>query len=385
MTEKIYKDPYTLDGRLKYGPWVNEKKVKFTENLVNNMMQGDRQAKGLFEALITTSELSLNLAQLVNASVLPQIDDIDLVSDQIAGTRTVGDFRDNYLYTPNVSFAPGTVGKGGKAGKTQAPLDHMPVVPEATPYPETNFSGELIEGSAIEKRGVGIGITWEALVNDSTGIVAAIPNMFRTLATNTFEHEVFNALVTEAGVVSLASGTSIDGTATPANSVLSRAALANAITQLKKSIRDNYGERVNGGFNLVVAVGQGEIANFLVNSLSVSDIKDGNLTLNVNGYNPLSGITVVESVYVTGPEWYLLPKKGTTVRPVIDRLRLAGHEQIDLRVENLAGQYVGGGSVSPFEGSFEADTGRWRARVVTKGAVWSPKAILKSAGTATAP
>lgn len=389
MSAKTYTNPYTLDGRLKYAPWVNETKVKYTETLVNKMQSGDREAKGLFEALITTSELSLNLAHLVNAAVLPQIDDLELVSDKIAGSRTVGDFRDNYLYTPNVSFAAGTVGKGGKAGRTEAPLDHFPVVPEGTPYPETNFAGELIEGSNIKKRGVGIGITWEALVNDSTGIVAAIPGLFTTLATNTFEHDVFSKLTgasvgTGAGqIVGLAGGTAVDGTTSVANAPLSRTALANAITQLKKSIRDAYGERVNGGFNLVVAVGQGELANYLINSLSVKEIADGNLTLSVNGYNPLGGVEVIESVYVSGTEWYLLPKKGTTVRPVIDRLKLAGHEQIDLRVENLAGQYLGGGQVGPYEGSFEADTGRWRARIVTDATIWSPKAILKSTGVVT--
>lgn len=383
MSAKTYKNPYTLDGRLEYdkSQLVSEAKVKYTENLVTKMLRGDKTAKGTFEALITTSELSANLAHLTNAAVLPQIDELELVGDQIAGTRTVGDFRNNYLYTPNLTNAAGTVGVGGKTGKASGTLDHLPTVPEGTPYPETNFSGELIEGSQIVKRGVGIGITWEALQNDSTGIVAAIPNLFRSLAQNTLEYEVFNALTTASGVTTLASGTSVDGTTTVANAPLSRASLANAIGQLKKAVVDNYGETPRGGFNLVVAVGQAELANFLINSLSLTEIKEGsNNTLSVNGYNPLAGITVIESGYVTGTAWYLLPKKGTTVRPVIERLTLAGHEAVDLRVENLSGVYVGGGQVEPFEGSFTADTARWRARIVTKGVAWSPKAILKSTG-----
>jgi len=372
---KTYKDPYTLDGRIPYQPWASRKKVEFTQDLVEGMLRGDRQKKGLFEALITTSELSVNLAQLVNATVLPQLDDAELVSDQIAGSRTVGDFRDQYLYTPNVKFDKGTVGDG-----QDEVLDHLPRVPEGTPYAETNFSGELVSGAAVSKRGVGIGVTWEALQNDSLGIVAQIPTLFRTLATNTKEHVVFSALTSNTDVVSLAAGTALDGTEVPADAPLSRAALAVAITQLRESIRDNYNENANGGFNLIVAVGQGDLARFLVNSLSVSEIQDGNLTLNVTGYNPLAGVEVIESTYVTGTEWYLVPKKGTTVRPVIDRLSLVGHEQTELRVENLAGQYVGGGTVSPFEGSFVADTAKWRVRVVTDATVWSPKAVLKSAG-----
>ena len=89
MTEKVFEDAYTLDGRLQYQPWVSEAKVKWTQALVEKMNVGDRQAKGLFESLITTSELSANLAHLLNATVIPQIENEELVSDQIAGSRAV--------------------------------------------------------------------------------------------------------------------------------------------------------------------------------------------------------------------------------------------------------------------------------------------------------
>lgn len=373
---KLYSDPYTLDGRLNYAPWVTEKKVEWTDNLVRKMMRGDRQAKGLFESLITTSELSANLAHLTNAAVLPQIDDTELVSDQIAGTRDVSDFRTNFLYTLNRQFGAGVTGDG----QEDIPHDYLPVVPEATPYPEIRFEGELIEGSEIEKRGAGLGITWEALQNDSVGMVAAIPGLFRTLATNTLEVAVFGALL-GATVPAFAGGSSLDGTTVAPNAALSREALQVAVTQLKQQIRASYGEQLRGGINLVVGVGESDLANWLVNSLRLEQIKDGNLVWGVSEGNPLSGVTVVESVYVTSGEWYVLPKKGTTVRPVLDRLRLIGHEAVDLRVENLTGQYVGGGNVHPMEGSFVADTAKWRARQVTKGVLWSPQAVVHSDGS----
>lgn len=370
-----YKNPYTLDGRIPFGPWVTQKKVEFTKDLVEKMLTGDRQAKGLFEGLITTSELSMNLAQLVNAQVLPQLDQTELVSDQIATVRPVSDFRNNYLYTLAQAFAAGTVGDA----KATKPLDTLPIVPEGTPYPEFTFSGEVVEGSAIAKRGAGLGITWEAIVNDATGVVQAIPGLMKQLAVNTYEAVVFTAL-TGASHTALAAGTALDGATSPANAPLGRAALANGISQLKAAIRTNYNDVVAGGFNLVVPVGQGELANYLINSLTVEEVTEGSLTLRVSGYNPLGGITVIESIYVTGTAWYLIPKKGTTVRPVLDRLTLIGHEAAELRVENMAGQYVGGGQVSPFEGSFVADTGKWRVRIVTNAVAWSPKAILKSTG-----
>lgn len=374
-----YTDPYTLDGKLKYQPWVSESKVKWTQELVEKMMTGDRQAKGLFESLITTSELSLNLAHLVNAQVLPQLETAELVSDQIAGTRQVDSFRENYLYTAQTQVESGVKGKSGNS-----PVDTLARVPEATPYSEIKFGGELIEGSGIGKYGASIGITWEALRNDAIGVVAQLPGLFRQLGENTLEDVVFDAATNTSGIVSATGGTIVTGQTVVANSALTREALIAAIAQLKKSVFDNYKERLRGGFNLLVAVGQKEAAEFVVNNVLLTgiDTPNGNDTLRntVVNYNPLSGINVVESGYVTGTEWFLLPAKGSTVRPVVDRLSLVGHPPIELRVENAGGQYVGGGNVSPLEGNFNLDIARWRARVVTGGVLWSPKAVLKSTG-----
>lgn len=377
MTEKVFEDAYTLDGRLQYQPWVSEAKVKWTQALVEKMNVGDRQAKGLFESLITTSELSANLAHLLNATVIPQIENEELVSDQIAGSRAVSDFRTNYLYTLQQEITSTTVTGAGRGV--------LPTVPEATPYPEIKFAGEITEGSEVTKRGAAIGVTWEALQNDSLGIVAALPGLFRQLGRNTLEHVVFSALVNNSVVPELAAGETIFGDDTLPNAPLSRDSLSVAVAQLKQSILTNYGEEVRGGFTLIVPVGASDLANFVINGLSVDQIKDGNLVLGVNSaYSSLGGIKVIESGYVTGTEWYLLPNKGTLVRPVLDRLNLIGHEKLELRVENLAGQYVGGGNVHPFEGSFSTDQASWRARQVTGGVLWSPLAVIKSDGTGVA-
>lgn len=374
-----YTDPYTLDGKLKYQPWVSEAKVKWTQGIVEKMMTGDRQAKGLFESLITTSELSLNLAHLVNAQVLPQLESNEREADKIAGTKVVDSFRENYLYTAQNVTSSGVKGKGG-----DSPVDTLARVPEATPYPEIKFGGELIEGSGIDKYGASIQVSWEALKTDSIGVVAQLPGLFRQLGENTLEDVVFDAVTNSAGIVSSTGGTIVTGQTVVANSALTREALIAAIAQLKKSVFDNYKERLRGGFNLLVAVGQKEAAEFIVNNVLLTgiDTPNGNDTLRntVVNYNPLSGIQVIESGYVTGTEWYLLPAKGSTVRPVVDRLSLAGEPDVSLRVENLAGQAIGGSNLHPFEGSFVADLAAWRIRAVTGGVLWSPKAVLKSTG-----
>lgn len=379
MSEISYKNPWTLDGRLKYTIGTSEKKVKAAKDLVEKALNGDRLAEGAIkEALTTTSDFAFNLAHLVNATTIPDIDTVERESAKIAGTRRVSDFRDNYLYGLSRTWDEGVVGDG----QVTEPLDTLPTVPEGTPYPEAFFKGELISGSSARKAGLRTGITWEAIVNDTLGVVQAIPDAFRDLALNTVERDVFKTLIDGVDATQqLQAGDSIDGTPVVANDVISRASLDVAITQLQESTFDSYKNTVRGGYILVVGIGRGRQANFVINNLSLEAIKDGNLVYNVAGDNSLSGIEVVESPYVTGGSWFLVPKPGTTQRPVLDRLSLIGYEQAELRVHNLTGSYVGGSTVPPFEGSFDADTADWRVRLVSGAVLWSPDSVVWSNGT----
>lgn len=381
MTEKTYKDPYTLDGRIPFGRGVTLEKVKAAQTLVEGALKGDRIALGkVQEALVSTSDFAFNFAQLVNATTIPRLDDVERVADQIAGVRRVSDFRDNYLYSLAREWDSGVVGDGGET----EPLDTLPTVPEGTPYPEAFFRGELIAGSSARKTGLRTGITWEAIINDTLGVVQSIPGAFRDLALNTPERDVFRTLIDGVGAgQQLQAGDALDGTAVVANAPLSRAALAVAKRQLKRAVKDTYANTVRGGFNLIVAVGQAEFAEWIISNIALDTIQDGNQTLRVSGGNDLADITVIESAYVdSDTAWYLVPKPGSTQRPVLDRLRLIGYEEAELRVHNLTGNYVGGSTVPPFEGSFDADTADWRVRLVTGAVLWSPNAVVWSEGEA---
>lgn len=378
MSDKTFKNPYTLDGRLKFGPGVSEAKMKAAESLIGKSLQGDHIALGqVREALTSTSDFAYNMAALVNAQVLPDLDGVERVSDALVGRRQVSDFRAPYLYTMARKWAPGVVGDG----QVNEPLDFLPTVPEGTAYPEAIFSGELIANAGIRKTGISTGITWEAILNDTLGIVSALPNAFRELALNTPEHDAFTTLIDGVGAgQQLQAGTAIDGTAVTTNAPLSRAALAVAKRQLRTQFKNTYGGAIRGGFNLVVGVGQKEQAEWFINNVSLSQINDGTRVLSVNAANDLADITVIESVYVDGTAWYLAPKPGTTARPVLDRLSLIGHEAAELRVNNLTGNYIGGSSVPPFEGSFINDTADFRVRLVTGTVLWSPNGIVWSEG-----
>lgn len=374
-----YTDTFTLDGRVKPVMGVTEAKVVKTAELVSRMLTGDRAAKGQFEALVTTSDLGFNVAHLINLDVLPKFDEATRNWTTIADTKSVPDFNDVKSYSLDLQWDDRTLGNGN-------PAHIAPVIPEATPYPEAAFTGKSYAGTKIHKRGFRTGFSFEAFVNDSLGYINSLPDAMLEVALDTEEYEVYTALIDQTGPdQALDPGTSLEGGTVPGNAPLSRDALIVALEQVAQRTVNGRRIQVTGGWNLVVPIGVAARANFAISTLSLDTITDGARVLNVNNYNPLSAITVVESEYVTGASWYLLPKPGASRLPVLSNLRLIGHEAVDLRVQGLTGSYVGGNAaISPFEGSFDADTADFRVRLFTRGVLWNPELVIWSDGSGVA-
>lgn len=384
MVEHNYKNPLTLDGKIKLDPRVSPAKVKAVKELSEATMSGDRQAKGILEESIATSDAIFSYAALVNANVLPEFDLEPNTWDQIAGVRLVSDFRAPTLYSINPEYQAGVVGSG-------TPRGVLPVVPEAAAYPYATLEAEVSEVGGIRKHGLKSGFTMEAWLNDSVGALQAIPDSFRRLARDTDEAEIYTALVQGVTADSELDGGDVPtgATVTP-NAPLSRDALIRAIIELgQRQINGRY-VRISGGYNLIVPRGQGVFANFILNQTlgEIRQTDGGNQFVYgiAGGYNPLGGINVIESEFIvaTGADvpWYLVPQQGTTGgRPVLELLRLTGHELPELRVENATGVYVGGGAISPFEGSFANDSADMRIRTFARGILWSPELVVFSDGS----
>ena len=369
-----YKDWYTLDGRLRPAPGVTRRKVEAVRDLVEKALTGSHTAIGTLKEAITTSDLSLSLAHLVNINVLPQYDEAPRIWSQVAGSRSVSDFRPAVLYSLVGQWNDGVLGDGD-------PRHVAPTVPEGAPYPYAVLTGEETTSAGVKKRGFATRFTFEAFINDALGFIKALPDEMLQVALDTEEYEVFSAVTGGVGAgQQLIGGTVPDGTIVPANGSLTRAALIQAKAEL--AAREINGRKiaVTGGYNLLVPVGQGDYAQFVINNLSLTGLTDGALTIGVTGYNPLSVVTPLETEYVTGTAWYLVPKPGATRRPTIDRLSLIGHEAPELRVQNLTGSYVGGGAVSPFEGDFDTDSASFRIREIGGAALWTPDQVIYSTG-----
>lgn len=375
MTE--YKNPFTLDGRVGFQPGVSKKKIEATKRLMDGALAGNRQAVGTLQEAMTTSDAIFNFAHVINLNFVPDFEKAPRTWKEIAGVRKASDFRDVTLYSLARNWSDGVLGAGD-------PAHVSPVVPEGTAYPTAYMQGEQVSGAHIRKRGFKTDFTFEAMINDPVGFIAALPDAMLEVALDTEEYEVYaalrNGLTTDNEIVA---GTNPDGSAAPAKSKLTRGALIQALIQLGQ--REHNGRKIpaNGAYKLIVAPGMAEFANFVLNNVSLTEIKEGtDITLGVSGYNPLARIKAIESEYFDGDEWALVPAGGKVgPRPVLEHLNLIGHEAPELRVENATGNYVGGAAVAPFEGSFVNDSTSFRIRQLGDGVLWTPQAVIWSDGS----
>lgn len=383
MTARTYKNPFTLDGRLHKHPSVSERKVKAVQGMLEAWKNGSLVEGARLHEALTTSDAIFNLTYLANLNFVPNYDEAERDWTAIAGVREVPDFRPPTLYSLNRSWTDGN-GESNVLGAH----GEAPVIPEGTAYPYAYISGEVAQGAGINKKGFKTDWTLEARINDGLNSLDRLPEEMLQVALDTESADVWGALTTQktsaSNFVSTvipdpAGGTNIT---VPANSPLNRNAILAAMQQLSNRTINGRKIQVRGNaFNLVVPIGQAIFANYILTSQLVSANLTGTggvayANYDINRPDPLSGISVIESEWVTGTEWYLIPKKGSTVRPVLDRLELRGYRTPQLFVENLTGNFVGGGAVSPFEGSFDADVITLKLRQFGGGVLWDGGAAV---------
>lgn len=373
-----YKDILTLDGKIRGAqPGVSARKIEAVASLIQGAMRGDAIKAGTLQEVMTTSDAPFNAAHLVTAQVIEQFDAAPRTWSDIADVRTVQDFRPVALYSAFGEAAGAGIRQGGGAAR----------VPEAAPYPYVTVAGKEAFYQKLAKNGVKFGITWEALINDPAGVWSQMPGELLQIALDTEEAEVYDALiqgVAAAGAsVELAGGTLPDGEVVAANAAATPAAIWQAIIELAN--RTVNGRKVGqlSGYTVVVPAGQKMFLDWKL-SQAVISIQDGSVTFGPGDRSVFGSLKVVESDKIgltNANEWYLLPTKGAYRRPVLELLRLRGYERPEIRVSNATGNYLGGGAIAPFEGSFDNDTVDMRLRYVAGGALWSADAVVYSDGT----
>lgn len=372
-----YKDAFTCDGRLRPAASVTKAKLGAVKSLFEAGLRGDRVSAATFAESISTSDAIFNAAYLTSIQVLEQFDAAPRTWSQIATVRELPDFKPAVLQ----GIFGGFEGLARDDASGVNPAGIAPVVPEASQYPYATIGDVEAAYGRLKKRGFKVGFTWEARINDAIGFFEQLPQEMLNVALDTEEYEVYSALTNGVTAAQqLDGGTVFTGDTVPANSPLSRNAVLRAIFELSQREVNGRKVQVTGGYNLVVPVGAGAAARYVL-SQQIIEETSGNLTLTVSDQaSELGSVNVVESAYVSGTNWYLIPAPNAVRRPLLELGRLRGAAAPELRVHNVTGNYAGGGVVAPFEGSFDNDTIDLRLRYPVTGILWDANLIVWSTG-----
>ena len=375
---------------------LNDAKLMQADKIVEGIRHNDNEAVTAFkshlgarfgEAIHTTGDdFIFAFAQLTAMQVDTDWVETERTWDQAIETTTVSSFETpvDYTITPN-----SVEGFARPQTEPNKPGNVAPLVPEGSPYPSFTFSGTRSASGGIHKRGGRYDLTFEKIVSDVAGIVPLIPRLITESLLDAEEYDAWQGLIDfiDTPENHLQAGETLDGASFATDARLTRASLAGALRQAKNVEINGRKVRVSS-YNLIVPVGAKDDAEYMINTLSLSGLEqtDGLTTrlLSVNGFNPLSSIAnVIETDYLTGSQWAIIPAKGA-IRGN-DKFyalgQLAGHIGPELRLQNVTGQYVGGGAVAPFEGSFETDSAAFRGRIIEGGLGWNSQYAVISDGT----
>lgn len=371
---------------------INEAAV----NLIKDALHGDRAAQGYMKALVTdpnsvylsesisTSDLLKTFKQVTQAEVLNQYSLTPKIWTDFARKNLMNDFKPALFreLIADWSGLPESVG-----GEATAP-DSLPNVPELTEYPTISWGvGEA--QTQLSKKGARAPFSWESVVNDDWGVLAALPTYLGQLASNTEDTQATLQLASSTGpnalTFSAGNGNAADNKPLTLDNL---AAAQQAIVNRKVNGRYIEVSRwrlvVPRQLELVAKqiLATTEIFTEVTNGSTVQRTKTavpltGNISLTVNDW--LTRIDVSAKAATT---WYLVPDggdDGTRTAVVVNFLR--GREAPEFRSSGDTGLYLAGGAVPSNEGSFLADDIQYRVRHVTSGATIKPQALYASTGS----
>ncbi|MFZ1361343.1 MAG: Mu-like prophage major head subunit gpT family protein [Candidatus Nanopelagicales bacterium] len=317
------------------------------------------------EEAMSRSDFPKLLAAGFDRALLSQFKISDSKIDEFCAKRKVRNFKEMKLLDV----------LGGQAG-----LDK---VAEAAEYPFRSVS-ESEYGLSVSKYGAGINLTWEMLIDDELGAFDDLPQRLSNAARVT-QAKLGTGLLVDAAGPNTAFFKEDNGNA-PDNKPLNYQNLSDAITSRKIKLDVDGNPLDIEGFVLLVPPHLTATAEAIVNAIEVEVTDAGRKLKSTNKIG--DKIKVVELPWMgainksnkSGTTWAVVPDpKGP--RPAFAYGVLTGHEAPEIRYEDAAGSYVGGGPVDVFQGSFKNDTIPFRERFVTGAAHFDPIATYISVGS----
>lgn len=258
-------------------------------------------------------------------------------------------------------------------------------VKEAGEYPARGISTGAYEFK-IGKFGDRIPLTWEMIVNDELGAFRGLPNRLAVAARETEDVEVAKSLFNAGGTNLNTQFFSAGNGNAPANLPLTGDNLAAALQTLRTRKDKDSRPIIVPTAILMVSPALENTARRILEASEIRVTEGGVTTVQSNYLRDSVTLVVNPWLSLAAPgysnldtTWFLLPPTNSP-RPAFVAAFLRGHGAPDLRVKADTGSSVGGGSLSPEDGSFDNDTIQYRVRHVMGGAGVIPTATYVSRG-----
>jgi hypothetical protein len=350
--------------------------------LLEGALRGDRRDKLKLQEGISTSDLPIQLAPVINKILLQNYESTPKVWDRFATRLVVDDFRkQQYL---NLRYEDAGFDNQGDKFRDGS----LPTVGEYDEYPSAGFFSVTESDFAVKKAGQRVRFSWEAVVNDGNiSLLERLPIELGLKAAGKEDEEVTKQLVASGGLntSNFKSG----------NNNLFSGNGALTLENLEKAIQAANLQQYNGKliqpvsrFALVIPRALELTARKIlaVQTVETSATVGSIVTKTITG-NPIgSQVEVVVNDWITkinsgaGAYWFLIPVPSATLNPSVVLGFLRGFEAPELRVKSAAGVALGGGDIPENYGSFDNDDWQMRIRHIATGGFFVPAGTIASTG-----
>jgi hypothetical protein len=350
--------------------------------LLEGALRGDRRDKLKLQEGISTSDLPIQLAPVINKILLQNYDATPKVWSSFATRLVVDDFRkQQYL---NLRYEDEGLDNQGDKFREGS----LPTVGEYDEYPTAGWFSVTESDFSVKKAGQRVRFSWEAVVNDGNiSLLERLPIELGLKAAGKEDEEVTKQLVSSSGL-NTANFKSGNNNLFTGNGALT-------LDNLEKAIEAANLQQYNGRliqpvsrFALVIPRALELTAKKIlaVQTVETSNTVGSILTKTITG-NPIgSQVEIVVNDWITkinsgaGAYWFLIPVPSATLNPSVVLGFLRGFEAPELRVKAAAGQSFGGGAVPEAYGSFDNDDWQMRIRHIATGGFFIPAGTIASTG-----
>jgi hypothetical protein len=346
------------------------RRVAECARLLSSVYGGSAPAWHLQEAM-TTSDFPLLFGDVMYRQMMGNYQTMTPLYPAYMDIKEVNDFRTLHMY----SIEGGMARLGG-------PLK------EYEPYPETTFT-EGTQTISVAKYGRRYGISFEMLINDDRNAFQTRPALMAAGARFSEEYlalqQIFDANGPHASFF-----TSGNTNIVTSNAVFGLVGLQTAFTQLAKKVNTDGMPIVIEAATLLVGPALEVPARNLLNGTELRiQQADGTTQLYTQNWmsnrlklvvNPLIP-SIVTAGTVADTAWVLIANNTPMNRPAFRFAFMRGRRDPQLFVKEPNAQMLGGGEISPMEGSFDSDSIDYKVRHIFGAGQGDPNLAIASKGT----